>query len=79
MDVIFLHFGRGISYASYLYNPNTWFSGIIILFFLMVPNAGINLKKTFYKMDQYSSNDSLLINAEDNRFFWDFLCDAPDD
>ena len=32
---IFLHFGRGISYASYLYNPNTWFSGIIILFFLM--------------------------------------------
>ena len=23
---IFLHFGRGISYASYLYNPNTWFS-----------------------------------------------------
>ena len=33
--LLFLHFGRGISYASYLYNPNTWFSGIIILFFLM--------------------------------------------
>merc|ERR1712137_1157748 len=32
---IFLHLGRGMFYASYLYNPNTWFSGIIILFFLM--------------------------------------------
>lgn len=32
---IFLHLGRAISYASYFYNPNTWFSGIIIYFFLM--------------------------------------------
>merc|ERR1712043_54661 len=30
-----LHFGRAISYGSYFYNPNTWFSGIIIFFFLM--------------------------------------------
>ena len=28
---LFLHFGRAISYGSYFYNPNTWFSGIIIL------------------------------------------------
>ena len=28
-------FGRAISYGSYFYNPNTWFSGIIIFFFLM--------------------------------------------
>lgn len=33
--LIFLHLGRAISYGSYFYNPNTWFSGIIIIFFLM--------------------------------------------
>jgi quinol-cytochrome oxidoreductase complex cytochrome b subunit len=33
---LFLHLGRAISYGSYFYNPNTWFSGIIIFFFLMV-------------------------------------------
>ena len=32
---LFLHLGRAISYASYFYNPNTWFSGILLLFFLM--------------------------------------------
>ena len=32
---LFLHLGRAISYGSYFYNPNTWFSGIILLFFLM--------------------------------------------
>merc|ERR1712190_616444 len=31
----FLHLGRAIFYGSYFYNPNTWFSGILILFFLM--------------------------------------------
>merc|ERR1711876_88996 len=29
------HLGRGIFYGSYFYNPNTWFSGILLLFFLM--------------------------------------------
>merc|ERR1711923_471545 len=29
------HLGRGMFYGSYFYNPNTWFSGILILFFLM--------------------------------------------
>merc|ERR1712207_92786 len=32
---LFLHLGRAISYGSYFYNPNTWFSGIFLLFFLM--------------------------------------------
>merc|ERR1712117_603945 len=32
---LFLHLGRAMFYGSYFYNPNTWFSGIIILFFLM--------------------------------------------
>merc|ERR1711893_168865 len=32
---LFLHFGRAMSYGSYFYNPNTWFSGIVIFLFLM--------------------------------------------
>ena len=32
---VFFHIGRGIFYGSYFYNPNTWFSGIILLLFLM--------------------------------------------
>merc|ERR1711883_53475 len=32
---LFLHLARAIFYGSYFYNPNTWFSGILILFFLM--------------------------------------------
>ena len=32
---LFLHLGRAISYGSYFYNPNTWFSGIILFFFLI--------------------------------------------
>merc|ERR1712226_1728622 len=32
---LFLHLGRAISYGSYFYNQNTWFSGILLLFFLM--------------------------------------------
>merc|ERR1711904_335317 len=32
---VFLHLARAIFYASYFYNPNTWFSGIVLLFFLM--------------------------------------------
>merc|ERR1711953_1556899 len=32
---LFLHLGRAIFYNSYFYNPNTWFSGILLFFFLM--------------------------------------------
>merc|ERR1712167_448310 len=32
---LFLHLGRGMFYGSYYYNPNTWFSGIFLLLFLM--------------------------------------------
>merc|ERR1712066_786020 len=32
---LFLHLGRAIFYGSYSYNPNTWFSGIVIFLFLM--------------------------------------------
>ena len=32
---LFLHLGRAISYGSYFYFINTWFSGILLFFFLM--------------------------------------------
>merc|ERR1712182_188715 len=32
---LFLHLGRAIFYGSYLYNSNTWLTGILILLFLM--------------------------------------------
>eukprot|EP00415_Alexandrium_ostenfeldii_P000406 UN0406 len=33
--LLFLHLGRAMFYASYFYNPNTWFSGILLGIFLM--------------------------------------------
>merc|ERR1712037_968317 len=33
--VLFIHIGRGLYYGSYYYNPNSWFSGIIIFIVLM--------------------------------------------
>merc|ERR1712087_619919 len=33
--ILFLHIGRAIFYGSYFYNPNTWFSGILLFFLLM--------------------------------------------
>merc|ERR1712190_96568 len=32
---LFLHLGRAMFYGSYFYKPNTWFSGIVLLLFLM--------------------------------------------
>merc|ERR1712137_1329697 len=32
---LFVHLGRAMFYGSYFYNPNTWFSGIVLLLFLM--------------------------------------------
>merc|ERR1712212_505679 len=34
--LLFIHIGRGLYYGSHYYNPNTWFSGIIIFILLMV-------------------------------------------
>ena len=33
--ILFIHIGRAIYYGSYFYNPNTWFSGIILFLLLM--------------------------------------------
>merc|ERR1712010_286217 len=32
---VFLHLGRSLFYGSFFYNPDTWFYGILLLFFLM--------------------------------------------
>merc|ERR1712147_395332 len=32
---VFCHIGRGLYYSSYMYNPNTWFSGIVLFLMLM--------------------------------------------
>jgi len=32
---LFLHLVRAIFYGSYFINPNTWFTGILLYFFLM--------------------------------------------
>merc|ERR1711970_1428710 len=34
--LLFIHIGRGLYYGSYYYNPNTWFSGIMLFILLMV-------------------------------------------
>merc|ERR1712224_604218 len=34
--ILFIHVGRAISYGSNFYNPNTWFSGIVLFLLLMV-------------------------------------------
>ena len=39
----FLHLGRAISYGSYFYNPNTWFSGIVLFFFLMLSISSLSI------------------------------------
>jgi quinol-cytochrome oxidoreductase complex cytochrome b subunit len=44
---LFLHLGRAISYGSYFYNPNTWFSGIILFFF----------REVFGVIKSHASND----------------------
>eukprot|EP00415_Alexandrium_ostenfeldii_P000472 UN0472 len=60
---LFLHLGRAISYASYFYNPNTWFSGILLGIFLMATafmgyvlplvNNGLSLSSFFLSFLSY--------------------------
>ena len=74
---IFLHLGRVISYASHFYNPNTWFSGIIIYFFLMgtafmgyvLPNGQMSLWGVTVITKLFSPIPSLIDNPTLKRFF----------
>ncbi len=57
---LFLHLGRAISYGSYFYNPNTWFSGIILFFFLMA-TAFIGYVLPFGQMSFWFSFNRILV------------------
>jgi len=46
---LFLHLGRAISYGSYFYFVNTWFSGILLFFFYKIPKMLSLLNPEFYK------------------------------
>merc|ERR1712115_243567 len=50
---LFLHLGRAISYGSYFYNPNTWFSGIILFFFLMLSVGSKERNFTSYEFRNF--------------------------
>merc|ERR1712194_940532 len=59
----FLHLGRAIFYGSYFYNPNTFFSGIVLLFFFQLPFllCGFIILHLFY-LHFHSSNNPLRFN-----------------
>ena len=40
---LFLHLGRAISYGSYFYNPNTWFSGILLFIIKIISLSSLIL------------------------------------
>merc|ERR1712039_406889 len=65
---LFLHLGRAIFYGSYFYNPNTWFSGILILFFLMAI-AFINLLSPIPSLVEWCCGGYCVSNPTLKRFF----------
>merc|ERR1712161_112606 len=54
---LFLHLGRAMFYGSYFYNANTWFSGILLLFYLHF----------------HSSNNPLRLNTNNKIPFFPFI------
>merc|ERR1711957_1144653 len=62
---LFVHLGRGIFYGSYFYNPNTWFSGILLL-------CGFIILHLFY-LHFHSSNNPLRLNTNNETPFFPFI------
>ena len=62
---LFLHLGRAISYGSYFYNPNTWFSGIILFFFFSTIHNHILL--VYKPLEDYLYNSSFPANTKSLR------------
>merc|ERR1712007_371212 len=71
---LFLHLSRAISYGSYFYNPNTWFSGILLFFFLMT-TAFIGILLTFSPMHFLGFNvmPRRVPDFPDSFHSWNFL------
>merc|ERR1712242_433581 len=65
---LFLHLGRAISYGSYFYNSNTWFSGILLFFFLMA-TAISNLLSPFPSLIEWVCGGHYVYNPSLKRFF----------
>ena len=55
---LFLHLGRAISYGSYFYNPNTWFSGIHFFGFILI--LCLYLLQTHFGISSFSHPDNAL-------------------
>merc|ERR1712176_931309 len=83
---LFLHLGRAIFYGSYSYNPNTWFSGILILFFLMTTAFmgyvlpfgqmsfwGATVIINLFYLHFHSSNNPLRLNTNNKIPFFPFI------
>merc|ERR1712184_126107 len=74
---LFLHLGRAMFYGSYFYNPNTWFSGIVLFLFLN-GYSFYGLCLTFWTnefLGSYSNYKFILSFSIFNRMgFWRILC-----
>merc|ERR1712178_521354 len=71
--VLFIHIARGIYYGSYFYNPNTWFSGIVLLLLLMgTAFMGFIFVHLFY-LHFLSSNNPLGLNINNKIPFFPFI------
>merc|ERR1712203_48552 len=73
---LFLHLARAMFYGSYFYNPNTWFSGILLLFFNGYSIYGLCL--TFWTnefLGSYSNYKFIISFSIFSRMdFWRILC-----
>merc|ERR1711933_418049 len=73
---LFLHLGRAMSYGSYFYNPNTWFSNCSLPFLNGYSIYGLCL--TFWTnefLGSYSNYKLLISFSMFNRMgFWRILC-----
>merc|ERR1712022_62636 len=71
---LFLHLGRAIFYGSYFYNPNTWFSGSLLLFSYSI----YRLCLTFWTnefLGSYSNYKFIFSFSMFNRMgLWGILC-----
>merc|ERR1711937_986648 len=71
---LFLHLGRAIFYGSYFYNPNTWFSGIFLLFHFQLPFLLCGFTSLhFYYLHFHSSNNPLRLNTNNKIPFFPFI------
>merc|ERR1712176_143602 len=73
---LFLHLGRAMFYGSYFYNPNTYFSGILLLFFAMaIAFMGYVLPFGQMSFWSYSNYKFIISFSIFNRMdLWRILC-----